>query len=184
MEDLQSCLDDLGASALTPNSTHSSVAVKHFAGNDTGQMKLVAAALIVNTLALVACSHDAEVRDGRDLVVKDSLDGRFRAQLREMNIDGSVMVSQPYQVVPTSLVHRNLKPTVMLMADKTAPMELAWEPPATLFVCYYDAQIFDFRNTFVSATEGDPRLYQAEVVLRKLGESDRCGGDMRTAGIR
>ena len=140
-------------------------------------LKPLAGAVIVSMLALAACSHGSdEVRDGRDLVIKDSPDGRFRAQLREVNIDGSIMVSQPYQVVLTSLVHGSLKPMVILVADNTPPLELAWEPPATLLVCYSEAHIYGFRNVFESAVQGDTNLYRADVVLRKVGASGPCTG--------
>lgn len=141
----------------------------------------LAGAVVISVLALSACSRGVEdVREGRDVVTKDSPDGRFRARLREVDIDGSVMVSQPYQVVVTSLIHPSREPMVMLTADKTSPLELTWEAPATLLVCYSEAHIYNFRNVFFSAMEDGTNYHEAEVVLRKSATSDACTGHGRS----
>ena len=84
------------------------------------------------------------------------------------------MASQPDQVILTSLVHPDREPEVMLTADKTDPPVITWESPATLLVCYTDANIYGFDNKFNSYRSDDGSLYKAELVLLKSSTAEPC----------
>src|SRR5258706_5066267 len=84
-----------------------------------GAMNRVPLAIFVVSLSLTCCSAQpmSEPRPGRDLTVLRSPDGAFQAIVREVNIDGSVMVSQPYQVLLQSLIPDARGVEVVLTAD-------------------------------------------------------------------
>jgi hypothetical protein len=127
--------------------------------------------------ALAACGRDdEEPARGKDVAVQKSPDGRFTATIRMADVDGSVMVSQWYQVVLQNVHGVEHETSVMLVADKTDGLTIHWRSPDVLVVCYADAHIYNFRNTFTFAPEGAPGIQEAEVVLTKrssLGECNR-----------
>ncbi len=103
-----------------------------------------------------------------------SPDGHFTATVREVNIDGSVMVSQPYQVLVESGLHGERRTGVALLVDKTDPPVVRWAAPSTLAICYYSAHILQFQNHFYSTSQDVSKLREAEVVLTKHEESNPC----------
>lgn len=89
------------------------------------------------------------------------------------DISGSIMVSQPYQVWIESK-----KPTekrLVLEADKTDSISLAWRGSSLLEICYSDAQITQFKNRFVAIEQDFPEVREVEIVLRKVQRVSDCG---------
>ena len=125
---------------------------------------------------LVACEGDVHApRKGEDIVVARSPDQRFEAVVREVNIDGSVMVSQPYQVLVRSLTLDSKNHSEVLLADKTEGLRLRWTSSGQLEVCYGEAKIHRFTNSF-AAVGGNSREYaEAEIVLRRAKSLAECG---------
>jgi len=126
--------------------------------------------------ALVACEGDVHApRKGEDVVVARSPDQRFEAVVREVNIDGSVMVSQPYQVLVRSLVLDPQNQSEVLLADKTEGLRLRWTASGQLEVCYGEAKIHKFTNTFVALGRENREFVEAEIVLRRTKSLAECG---------
>lgn len=88
------------------------------------------------------------------------------------DISGSVMVSQPYQVWIES--KQPSKKRLVLEADKTDSISLAWRGSELLEICYSDAQITLFRNRFVAAEQDSPQVREVEIVLRKVQKRSDC----------
>jgi hypothetical protein len=136
------------------------------------RLNVALAAVVV--LAFVACSSRYDTpRKGKDTVTLSSPDGRSIAKVREVNIDGSVMVSQPYQVL-LEAANDPSSTQVMLLADKTGAPRLIWKDAHTLAICFADAQIYHFVNFFFIVSENSNDVYQIDVLLLKRAMNDPC----------
>jgi len=132
-------------------------------------------AVLIATCALAGCGADTHApRQGEDVVVARSPDQRFEAVVREVNIDGSVMVSQPYQILVRSLVIDPESLVEVLLADKTDGFRLTWTSSGQLEVCYGTAQIYRFTNSFVAVDRERRDFEEAEIVLRRSGSLAEC----------
>lgn len=126
-------------------------------------------------ILLCACSPEIHTpRKGRDLFVATSPDKHFEATVRELDIDGSVGVSQPYQVVIRSLIVERGNQAVVLTADKTDGLRIRWLQSGELEVCFHEASIYSFNNTFTVASQEPPQLANAEVILVKRKSLRDC----------
>jgi hypothetical protein len=124
---------------------------------------------------LSACDGDLPApRKGQDVVVSRSPDQRLEAVVREVNIEGSVMVSQPYQVLVRSLLLNPEIQSEVLLADKTDGFRLRWTPSGQLEVCYADAKIHRFTNSFVAVGRENREVVEAEIVLRRTKSLSEC----------
>ena len=132
-------------------------------------------ALIAAVTAFAGCGRASDApREGKDLVTLQSPDGHFNAKVQKVDIDGSVMVSQPFQVLVESLVEGDRWTQVALIADKTDPLRIHWTGPSTLIVCYSTAHISNFRNYFTASSYNSPDVYETEIMLVKRKESSPC----------
>jgi hypothetical protein len=133
--------------------------------------------LCVSFLILVSAgcgNRDDKPAKGQEGLSKAAPDGASRAFVWLPQLGGlGATVSQPYQVWIQSL--RGDKDTQLVFeADKTDGVQLGWNGPTELEICYIAAQITRFRNFFVLAAENSPQIYRVEIVLRKVPKLDDC----------
>ncbi len=119
--------------------------------------------------------------DGKDLATAASPDNRFVATVREVDISGSVMVSQPYQVFVEADAYGRRQTDVVYLADKTGAPEIVWVGASTLALCYSSANILEFRNRVYSTNPEGAEVSEAEVVLVRHNEGDACDVSARLA---
>jgi hypothetical protein len=132
--------------------------------------------LLGTLVSICACSPDpSKFRAGKDLVKLDSPDGQVEAVLRAVDISGTDMVSQPYQVALFYLKDAAVEPHMVLLADRTNGLMLKWVGPRLLRICYDDAEILDFNNRFVPFDSSTQMVYpDIEVVLSKTKDRRVC----------
>jgi hypothetical protein len=106
-------------------------------------------------------------------VVK-SPDGKFEASIRLLNIDGSIGVSQPYQVLVRSVATDSNSHEAVVSADKTDGLRIRWIDARQLEICYARARLYNFRNAYVSVNRDPPESLEVEVVLVKRQSLSEC----------
>jgi hypothetical protein len=128
------------------------------------------------SISLLGCKNQGdEPHPGKDLKTLVSTDQRFKATLRETNIDGSIGVSQPYELIIESLIPNQPAKNVMLVADRTSGLNIAWISTGALEVCYEQAaHIRRFNNKFIVATEGNPAISEVEITLLRRTSLADC----------
>lgn len=127
-------------------------------------------------VVLMSCgTRNEKLPAGHEATAQTALDGISRAFVWVPQLSGGLgaTVSQPYQVWLQSLQKDKAK-SLILEADKTEGMHLAWKAPNRLEICYGDAQITYFRNFFVVAEEDSPSIYQVEITLKRANKLDEC----------
>ncbi|MDD4964929.1 MAG: hypothetical protein PHI11_13535 [Gallionella sp.] len=88
------------------------------------------------------------------------------------DIGDSVMVSQPYQIWVESL--RPAEKQLVLEADKTDSLLMTWRSPELLEICYSNAQIYHFWNSFLAIEQNSSERQEVEIVLRKVQSMKDC----------
>jgi hypothetical protein len=130
---------------------------------------------IAASCMLAACDDDPRIpREGNDAYTVQSADQRFEAAVRRINIDGSLLVSQPYQVLVRSLSSESGQQMAVLEADKTDGLHIRWLQSNQLEVCYADAKIRNFTNSFVSVDRTQSKIEEIEVVLKRRESLPEC----------
>ena len=119
------------------------------------------------------CARDAP-RNGEDVLRIRSPDQNFEAVVRQVDIDGSIMVSQPYQVLVRSLVIDPDEFRVILSSDKTHGLKLRWAETGELEICYGSARIHGFTNAFVAMRPKPLLLQEVEVLLQRSKSLEEC----------
>jgi uncharacterized lipoprotein NlpE involved in copper resistance len=139
-------------------------------------MSIFKITLIALSISLLGCHNQGdEPRPGKDLKSLVSSDQRFKATLRETNIDGSIGVSQPYELIIESLIPNQPAQEVMLVADRTSGLNIAWLSTGALEVCYeQEAHIRRFNNKFIVATEDNPTISEVEITLLRRPSLAGC----------
>ena len=113
-------------------------------------------------------------RKGNDLLTIRSPDQNFEAVLREVDIDASIMVSQPYEVLIRNLAIDPAEFRVILSADRTDGLKIRWTESGLLEVCYSSARIYGFTNAFVALRREPALLQKAEIMLRRTKSLADC----------
>jgi hypothetical protein len=126
-------------------------------------------------LGLLACTSQREApRDGENVAVLVSPGVQFEASVRKVDISGSIGVSQPYQVLMKSLIPGQPMQSVLLRADKTDGIHIRWSGPSQLVVCYTEAHIYGFQNTFVTFDQTTHAVSEVEIILSKQPSASGC----------
>jgi len=137
-------------------------------------MHLLKVSCLVFLLLLIGCNSKEhfEPREGKDVFVVKSSDGEFVALVREINIDGSVMVSQPYQVIlgssPSDM-------NVVLEVDKTNGLVLEWKGSNLINICYgKETRIWKFRNQVFLKSDVSSAYRDIEIILSREESVEKC----------
>ena len=134
----------------------------------------IAIAIAVGVV-LVACSKgDERLRDGRDVARVISPDGTTEAGVREVDVSGSVMVSQWYQVFVRGVRPNEEEPAIMMTADKTDGIFIRWLANDRLEICFSTAQIFNYRNTHMTASQSASTTKTVDAVLVQKPNAAAC----------
>lgn len=133
---------------------------------------------LVLLLIIAGCSrNETKLKKGEDIFIANSIDGKFKATLREVNIDDSVMVSQPYQIIIESFEPNFIGKSVILEADKTNGFVLSWSLDNELIICYgKDTQIWKFQNRFTSISREPNDYRRVEIILIRENTLTDCKG--------
>jgi hypothetical protein len=131
--------------------------------------------LLILGTTIGSCSHQDKLPKGREMLSRAAPDSASRAFVWLPELSGALgaTVSQPYQVWIQSL-QGGRDTRLVLVADKTHGFHLGWTAPTQLEICYADAQILQFQNFFIVATEDSPTIYSVEIVLKKVSRLDEC----------
>ena len=114
-----------------------------------------------------------DVRKGKDITTKISPNEKHKVLIRKVDISGSVMVSQPYQVIVEDKAGNK---KVILLADKTSGLTITWLEPAIISICYgKETRIREFRNSYGFYYENTPYV-DGEVILNRKERFEECGG--------
>ena len=92
--------------------------------------------LILTLLQISGCDNSRQyfdVRKGKDITTKISPNEKHKVLIRKVDISGSVMVSQPYQVIVEDKAGNK---KVILLADKTSGLTITWLAPTIISICY------------------------------------------------
>ncbi len=145
-------------------------------GGDPESMHIPKVTIIALSVLLFGCQHQSdEPRQGKDVASLKSKDLRFKATIRETNIDGSIGVSQPYELILESLIPNQSSKKVMLVADKTEGLSINWLASGLLEVCYgYGTNIRQFQNIFVVVTRDDLTISEVEILLLRRQSLTDC----------
>lgn len=132
---------------------------------------LILALLAIAFLFYIASDSKSGLRDGKDISVVHSKEGRLKAFVREVNIDGSIMVSQWYQLVVEDELGEK---RIVLTADNTQGLVIQWLQDNKLWVCYGEGtRISSFYNNVGFYYENSPHL-NAEVILKRGATFTDC----------
>jgi len=137
-------------------------------------MHLLKVSCLVFLLLLIGCNsrEHFEPSEGKDVFIAKSSDGKFVALVREINIDGSVMVSQPYQVI---LGSNPSDMNVVLEVDKTNGLVLEWKGSNLINVCYgKETRIWKFRNKVVLESDVSNAYKNVEIILSREESVEKC----------
>lgn len=137
--------------------------------------RLFCVSVLIASAILTSCSDSEEsLPDGRQVQLVENADGVTRAFILIPTQSGGLgaTVSQPYQVWVEN--EEFAEKRLMVEAEKTEGLQLAWIDGNTLEVCYSDALIFRFLNKFDFATERSPEIRSVEVVLKKTKSLSMC----------
>mgnify|MGYP001161080017 CR=1 FL=1 len=112
-----------------------------------------------------------DVREGEDISTNISPNENYNALIRKVDISGSVMVSQPYQVIVEDKFGNS---QVILLADKKPGVTIKWVDLKTLSICYEkETKIREFRNSFGFYRENAPYV-EGEVILNRKELFEEC----------
>jgi hypothetical protein len=128
------------------------------------------------SVPLISCGSRADkLPDGHELAAQVSPDRLSRAFVWGPELGGGLgaTVSQPYQVWLQSQQGEKQR-ALILEADKTDGVRLAWKSPGELEICYGPSQIIRFRNFFVVAERDSPQIYKVEILLRRVSKLGDC----------
>ena len=112
-----------------------------------------------------------DAREGEDISTSISPNENYKALIRKVDISGSIMVSQPYQVI---IEDKFGNKQVILLADKTPGVTIRWVDFKTLSICYEkETRIREFRNSFGFYRENAPYV-EGEVILNRKEFFEEC----------
>jgi hypothetical protein len=134
--------------------------------------------LLFFTVSLFGCTDSADTsgpRPGRDVAVQWSPDKATAATVREVSIDGSVMVSQWYQLILKGTFSGQTTTQVVLAADHTEGLRAVWRSPTLLSVCYgAGTAIRTFTNSLVLVDPSRTAVRSIEVMLDRRERLAEC----------
>ncbi|QCZ93519.1 hypothetical protein [Salinimonas iocasae] len=132
--------------------------------------------MILTLLQISGCDNSRQYfdeREGEDISTRISPNENYKALLRKVDISGSVMVSQPYQVIVEDKAGNK---KVILLADKTSGLTITWLEPTIISICYgKETRIREFRNSYGFYYENTPYV-DGEVILNRKERFEECGG--------
>lgn len=122
--------------------------------------------LISAALLLSACGQGEEnLRPGKDIITLESPDGLIVASVREVDLGGSIGVSQWYQIHLSGKAAGS-KQEIVMTADKTDGLHLKWLNSENLLICYHTAKIRSFIN-YYSLKTSEMEYRDVELHLKK-----------------
>ena len=66
------------------------------------------------------------------------------------------------------------QPLLILKADETDGVSIAWRSSKELEICYGPAHIYYFNNLFDQADQYSRQLYRVEIILRRVSSLADC----------
>ena len=114
-----------------------------------------------------------DVRKGKDITTKISPNEKHKVLIRKVDISGSVMVSQPYQVIVEDKAGNK---KVILLADKTSGLTITWLELTIISICYgKETRIRELKNSYGFYYDNTSYV-DGEVILNRKERFEECGG--------
>lgn len=141
------------------------------------KIRFIALLNVCILVSVVGCGPDRDaVREGPVVDKSVSPDGMVEAVVVAPDLGGAMLgatVSQPYQVYLRSLRPGITATEVILNAQRTDGLRVRWADQK-LTICYADAQILHFKNSFDVYENGRKRLDLIEILLKRIERLDEC----------
>lgn len=113
------------------------------------------------------------LQEGAEIFSTSTNDGGFRSFIWKPE-SGGATVSQSYEVWVEGAQFETNRKELMLSADKTDGIKITWLSNSSLEICYSQAQINRFRNTFLNYNNDSRGAFEIEITLKKVSSLTEC----------
>lgn len=119
--------------------------------------------------------HADRLQNGIESASRPAPDGLSRAFIWVPKTSDTVGAtnSQPYEVW-MQYSKDDKQPSLVLRADATDGLIVAWKTPQQIEICYGPSHIYYFNNLFDRADQFARQLYRVEIVLRRVQAISDC----------